>query len=113
MEQENFKVKDTSFIKSFKLSDSNEFTLTESFHITLDDNSNIEVVFHEGKIIKSLYINSKFYSDIGQKFCIRYDVMYAKTGNELVVESFYGFLGNQEIDGGQSLEVLANHAKIE
>ena len=39
--------------------------------------------------------------------------MYAKTGNELVVESFYGFLGNQEMDGGQSLEVLANHAKID
>lgn len=68
MEQEHFKLKDTSFIKSFKLSDSNEFTLTESFYITLDDNSNIEVVFHEGKIIKSLYIDSKFYSDIGQNF---------------------------------------------
>ena len=39
--------------------------------------------------------------------------MYAKTGNELVVESFYGFLGNQEMDGGQPLEVLANHAKID
>lgn len=78
MEQENFKVKDTSFIKSFKLSDSNEFTLTESFHITLDDNSNIAVVFHEGKIIKSLYIDSKFYSDIGQKFCISYDACTLK-----------------------------------
>ena len=31
----------------------------------------------------------------------------------MAVESFYGFVRNQEMDGGQSLEVLANRAKID
>ena len=91
-EQENSKLKDTNFIKSFKPSDSNEF----------DDNSNIEVAFHEEKVIKSLYTDPKFYINIGQEFCIIYDVMYAKRGTESVVESFYDFIRNQEMDGGQS-----------
>ena len=38
--------------------------------------------------------------------------MYAKTGTESVVQSFYGFICNHEIDGGQSSEVLANCAQI-
>ena len=112
-EQENLKLKDTNFIKSFKPRDSSEFTLTGSFYVTLDDNSNIEVVFHEEKVIKSLYTNPKFYTNIGQEFCIIYDIMYAKTGTKSVVESFYGFICNQEMDGGQLLEVLANRAKID
>ena len=38
--------------------------------------------------------------------------MYAKTGTESVIQSFYGFICNHEIDGGQSSEVLANCAQI-
>ena len=55
----NLKLKDTSFIKLIKPSDSNEFSSTESFYVTLDDNSDIEVAVHKQKVIKSLYTDPK------------------------------------------------------
>ena len=55
----NLKLKDTSFIKLIKPSDSNEFSSTESFYVTLDDNSDIEVAVHKQKVIKTLYTGPK------------------------------------------------------
>ena len=59
-----------------------------------------------------MYIDPKFYINIGESFCILKDVMYAKTGIKFVDESLYGFIRNQEMHGGQSLEVLANSTKV-
>ena len=84
--------------------------MTESFYVTLDDNSNIEVVFQEEKVIKSLYTDSKFYTNIESEFCIVYEVMYTKTCTEWVIESSHGFIRSQEMDGGEPLEVIANCA---
>ena len=39
--------------------------------------------------------------------------MYTKRGIKLVVSSFFGFIRNQEKNGGQSLEVLGNSAKVD
>ena len=39
--------------------------------------------------------------------------MYAKTGTEAVAESFYRVVEKQEMDGGQSIQVLANRAKVD
>lgn len=39
--------------------------------------------------------------------------MYAKSGTEAVAESFYRVVEKQEMDGGQSLEVLSNRAKVD
>ncbi|CAB4025826.1 Hypothetical predicted protein [Paramuricea clavata] len=36
-----------------------------------------------------------------------------QTGTEAVTESFYRVVEKQEMDGGQSLEVLSNHAKVD
>ena len=49
--EEKLKLKDTSFIKLIKPRDSNEFSSTERFYVTLDDNSNIEVAVHKQKVI--------------------------------------------------------------
>ena len=52
-----------NFIKLIKPSDSNEFSLTESFYVTLDDNSDIEVAVHKQNVIKSLYTDPKLYCE--------------------------------------------------
>ena len=52
-----------NFIKLIKPSDSNEFSSTESFYVTLDDNSDIEVAVHKQKVIKSLYTDPKLYCE--------------------------------------------------
>ena len=39
--------------------------------------------------------------------------MYEKTGTGSVVGSFCGVLQNEDMDGGQSLEVFANRAKTD
>ena len=100
-------------ITEFKFIESASFSLTEAFSVTLNDRGVFQVVFHEEKQIKALYTDPNYYFSVGQELCIIFHVMYAKTGTESVVESFCGVLRNQEIDGGQSLEVLANRAKAD
>ena len=53
------------------------------------------------------------YFQIGQEFCIVFDIMYAKTATEAVAESFYRVVEAQEMDGGQSLDVLGNRTKVD
>ena len=59
------------------------------------------------------YTDSSFYTLIGSKFCLLFNIMYAKTGTETVAESFYHVVGKQKMEGGQSLEVLASQSKID
>ena len=40
-------------------------------------------------------------------------MFYSKTGTEAVAESFYRVVEKQEMDGGQSVSVLANRAKVD
>ncbi len=68
---------------------------------------------HEQELITALYTDTDFYTSIGQEFCIIFDVMYAKMGTEAVVESFYGVVRSQEMDGGQSIKVLGDRAKVD
>lgn len=102
-----------AFIKVFLKAESTEFTLSETYSVILDDERVVTVVLQEQVIINALYTDPKFYTSIGQEFCIIFDIMYAKTGSEAVVESFYGMVRNQEMDGGQSIKVLGSRAKVD
>ena len=64
-------------------------------------------------LIEALYTDSQFYSKVGQEFCIVFDIFYSKTGTEAVAESLYRVVEKQEMDGGQSISVLGNRAKID
>ena len=101
------------FITELKAIEPASFSLTETFSVTLNDGRVFQVAFHEKNLIKALNTDQNFYFSVGQEFCIISDVMYATMGTESVVESFCGVLRNQKMDGGQSLEVLANRAKID
>ena len=87
--------------------------MTETFHVSLNQKGAFELVLDKKKVIKALYTDSEFYTSIGQEICIVFHVMYAKTRTESVVESFYGVIRNQEMDGGQSMQTLANRAKVD
>ena len=105
--------KDGEFLKSFQKAESTEFTLSEVYSIVLDNGDRETVVLQEQELISALYTDPQFYSSVGQEFCIIFDVLYAKTGTEAVVESFYGVVRNQEMDGGQSIKVLGQRAKVD
>ena len=60
-----------------------------------------------------LYTDSSFYSAIGQEFCLVFDIFYVKSGTEAVAESFYRVVEKQEMEGGQTISVLMNRAKID
>ena len=60
-----------------------------------------------------MYQDSSFYSLVGPEFCLVFDIMYAKTGTEAVAESYYRVVEKQEMDGRQSLDVLASRSKID
>jgi hypothetical protein len=107
---------ENSFIKSFEKTETTEFSVSEIYSIILGEGPKetiLTVVLQEQEVIKALYTDPRFYSSIGQEFCIIFDIMYAKTGNEAVVESFYGVVRSQEMDGGQSIKVLGERAKVD
>ena len=64
-------------------------------------------------LIEALYTDSQFYSKVGQQFSIVFDIFYSKTGTEAVAESFDRVVEKQEMNGGQSISVLGNRAKID
>eukprot|EP00794_Sanderia_malayensis_P001151 gene1151-517_t len=105
--------KENMLVKSFRRAKSNEFNLSETYTVELSNGHTIVVLLQEQETIKATYTNLAFYTAIGQEYCIIFDIMYAKTGTETVVESFYGVVRNQEMDGGQSMKVLADRAKID
>ncbi len=79
----------------------------------LSDERALRVVLQEQLLIEALYTDSQFYSKVGQEFCIVFDIFYSKTGTEAVAESLYRVVEKQEMDGGQSISVLGNRAKID
>ena len=70
-------------------------------------------VLQEDAVIHALYTDSSFYSLVGQEFCLLFDIMYAKTGTEALAESFYRVVEKQEMEGKQSLDVVALRSKID
>ena len=60
-----------------------------------------------------IYTDSSFYSLVGQEFCLLFDIIYAKTGTEALAESFYCVVEKQEMEGKQSLDVLALRSKLD
>ena len=73
----------------------------------------MNVLFQEEVLIKSLYTDSSFYSTVGQEFSLIFDIVYAMSGTEAVERSFYWVLDKQEMEGGQSTQVLMNCAKVD
>lgn len=106
-------LKDNSYVKSFQKAETTDFTLSDTFRVVLDDGKEETVALQEQEVISALYTDADFYTSVGQEFCIIFDVMYAKTGTEAVVESFYGVVRSQEMDGGQSIKVLGDRAKVD
>lgn len=102
-----------AFLLSFEVASTFEFNLSDVYEVTLNNHTSCMVVLQEDAIIKAIYVDASFYTKVGQEFCIVFDVMYAKTGTEAVVESFYRVVEKQEMDGGQSIPVLANRAKVD
>ena len=101
------------YTKSFEMIFDSGFSLTEIFQLKLSDGSAFRVVLQEQFLIEALYTDSQFYSKVGQQFCIVFDIVYSKTGTEAAAESLYGVVEKQEMNGGQSISVLGNRARIE
>ena len=74
----------------------------------LSSGRTLDAILQEDALINILYTDSSFYTLVGSKFCLLFDIMYAKTGTETVAESFYRVVEKQEMEGGQSAEVLAS-----
>ena len=89
------------------------FTLAEVFTVRFSNGDEKTVSLQEHAVIEALYTDTDFYTLVGQEFCIIFDIMYAKTGTEAVVESLYRVVEKQEMDGGQSISTLAARAKID
>ena len=100
-------------IKSFVKSSSPQFSLSEVFKAEFTNSQKMKILFDEQIFIESLYTDSSFYSVVGQEFCLVFDIFYAKSGTEAVAQSFYRVVEKQEMEGGQSLGVLMNCAKID
>ena len=103
----------TTHVVEFSKSDPTVFSLAEVFRVQLSCGTTLEVVLEEDAIIHALYTDSSFYTLVGQEFCLLFDIMYAKTGTEAVAESFYRVVEKQEMEGKQSLDVLALRSKID
>jgi hypothetical protein len=89
------------------------FTLSDVFDLELSNGVKMNVLFEDEVLIKSLYTDLSFYSAVGQEFCLIFDIFYAKSGTEAVAESFFRVVDKQEMEGGQSTQVLMNHAKVD
>ena len=100
-------------IKSFVKSSSPQFPYPRWFKAEFTNSEKMKILFDEQIFIESLYTDSPFYSVVGQEFCLVFDIFYAKSGTEVVAESFYRVVEKQEMEGGQSLGVLMDRAKID
>ena len=90
-----------------------KFTLSDVFVVELSNDTKMHVLFEEEVLINFLYTDSSFYSAVDQEFCLVFDIFYAKSGTEAVVESFYWVVDNQEMGGVQSTQVLMKCAKVD
>ena len=66
-----------AMIEKFLKSLPQEFHLTEMFTIKLNNGREIDVIFQEDDMIRALYLDSSFYSEVGPEFCLIFDIMYA------------------------------------
>jgi hypothetical protein len=78
------------------------FTLSDVFDLELSNGVEMNVLFQEEVLIKSLYTDSSFYWSSFYWFIISliFDIVYAMSGTEAVAESFYWVLDKQEMEGG-------------
>ncbi len=60
----------------------------EKYDTVLSDRTSFTVAFEEDKFIPEMYTNVSLYGSIGKELCLIFDIFYAKTGTEAVVESF-------------------------
>lgn len=100
-------------VQKFNIASTPKFALADVFDVSLSNGDNFLVSLQEDEIIKALYNDAEFYSAVGQSFCILFDIMYAKTGTEAVVESFYRVVEKQEMDGGQHIDILGARSKVD
>ena len=103
----------TTHIVEFTKSVPPVFLLTEVFQVKLSCGTTLNVVLQEDVVIHALYADSSFYLLVGQEFCLLFYIMYAKTGTGALAESFYRVVKKQEMEGKQSLDVLALRSKID
>ena len=101
------------YVTEFQPYVTKEFTLADVFQVELSNSEKMNVVLQEDAVIKALDTDPRFYTLVGPEFCLLFDIMYAKSGTESVAESFYRVVENQEMDGGQSIEVLAARSKVD
>ena len=110
---EELVIPDGVTLKSSMKSSSPQFSLSEVFHIEFTNSKKMKVLFDEQIFIESLYTDSSFYSVVSQEFCLVFDIFYSKSGTEAVAESIYRVVEKQEMEGGQTMGVLMNRAKID
>ena len=87
--------------------------MSELFELELSNEEKMKVFLDEEAQIEALYTDSSFYSTIGQEFCLIFDIFYVKSGTEAIAESFHRVEEKQEMEGGQTIGVLLNRAKID
>ena len=112
LSSEPLSIPDGIAMTTFQRSTGPQFSLSVVFEVELSNEEKMKVFFDEEVQIEALYTDSSSYSAIGQEFCFVFDIFYGKSGTEAVVESFYRVVEKQEIEGGQTIGVLMNRAKI-
>ena len=81
--------------------------MLDKFEICLAGGEELTALLKDDCIIKSLYNDPEFYESVGREYCLIFDIMYSKTGTEAIAESIYRVMEAQEMDGGQSHDVLS------
>eukprot|EP00112_Aurelia_sp_Birch-Aquarium-sp1_P023792 Seg7234.1 transcript_id=Seg7234.1/GoldUCD/mRNA.D3Y31 product="hypothetical protein" protein_id=Seg7234.1/GoldUCD/D3Y31 len=89
------------------------FDLLDKFDVRFSDGTIFTCVLQEDEIVHDLYMDPIFYDQVGREFCIAFDVFYSKAGTEAIAESFYRVMESQQMDGGQSHEVLTMRSKVD
>ena len=107
------KLKSEQRISSFTANNSENFDLLDKFEVCLTDGEKFTAVLKEDCIIESLYNDPEFYESVGREYCVIFDIMYSKAGTEAIAESIYRVMETQEMDGGQSHDVLSLRAKVD
>ena len=113
LSSEPLSIPDGIAMTMFQRSTGPQFSLSEVFEVELSNEEKMKVFFDEVALIEALYTDSSFYSAIGQEFCLVFDIFYAKSGTEAVAESFYRVVEKQDMEGGQTIDILMNSAKID
>ena len=87
--------------------------MSDAYKIELNNGQKKTVYLHEQEVITALYTYTEFYTAIGQKFCIIFDVMYAKTGKKLSWNLFMGLFIAKKWTAVKALKTLGVRAKVD